>query len=184
MTEWTVKSNSFISLCSPWHFLLFMLFTVTLFLSFHIRGLMLVNGFVLFFFTLFRGVLSSPHLLVLSVCVCFIFLLCNFFLRRLHPVPWFHLKAESGDVVSKSSSNSPFMRVIMHNIHTWTFSLAGNGDGFQSKLDGPTLCSCPASQSPCGMLSQAFSCFKLHTSHVLKPALHLLPFFLTSYATR
>ena len=72
MAERTVKSNSFISLCSPWHFLLFMLFTVMLFLSFHIRDLLLLNGSVLFFSTLFRGLLSSSHLLFwVSVVVSF-----------------------------------------------------------------------------------------------------------------
>lgn len=113
----------------------------------------------------------------------FIFPLYTFFLRRLHPDAWFPLKAQSIVVVSKSSSNSHFVRVVMkvpslwmHSICIRTLGLAGNWAAFQPTLYGTTLYRCHASQSPCTMLSRVFLCFELNIVYALKPALYLYLF--------
>lgn len=178
MAEWTAKSNSSLSLRSSWLLLSFTQFAVMFFLSLDIRDLIIAYGSAPISLTLFRELLSSSHLLVLvlSVCVCFIFPLYTFFLRRLHPDPWFRLKAQSRVVFSKSSSNSHFVQVVMKVpslcICIRTFGPAGYWAAYQPT----TLCSSHASQSPCAMLSRVFLYFELNIICALKPALHLYLF--------
>lgn len=189
MAEWTAKSHGSLSLCSSWLLLSFTWFALMFFLSLDIRDLTIAYGSAPISLALFRELLSSSHLLglVLSVCVCFIFPLYTFFLRRLHPHPWFRRKAQSRVVFSKSSSNSHFVRVVMKVPSLWmcsvcirTFGPAGYGAAYQPTLDGTTLYSCHVSQSPCAMLSRVFLYFELNIVCALKPALYLyfFPHFL------
>ena len=86
-----------------------------------------------------------------SLCVSFISPHYTFFLRRLHPVSLLQLKAQSRDLVNKTSSNPYFIQVIikvpflwMHNALTWQ----GTGLYLSPNLTvQPSLRSCPARQS-------------------------------------
>lgn len=117
----------------------------------------------------------------LCVCVPFISPVYTFFLRRLHPVPWLQLNAQSRDLVSKASSNPHFVRVMikvpslwMYNARIRIFGLAGNWAGFQPSLACTTLHVALLVRVPYPRLSWVFWCFKLRVFPSLKQTLHLL----------
>ena len=128
--DFMVKSNSFLSLCPllPCYHLYYLPLCslLEILLSWGVRGLIPACTSIPFFFSLFRGLLSSCHFLVLCQFYCLISPYYTFFLRGLHPVSWLQLKAQSRDQVSKISSNSYFVQVVLkapflwiHNALSW-----------------------------------------------------------------
>ena len=123
MADLMVTSNSFLSSCPPPPcyrlYCLPLCSRLEILLSWGIRDLILACTSIPFFFTLFRGLLSSCRFLVLCLFYCLIFPYYTFFLRGLHPVSQLQLKAQSRGQVSKISPNSYFVQVVLNAPFLW-----------------------------------------------------------------
>lgn len=141
MADMMVTSNSFLSSCPPPPcyrlYCLPLCSLLEILLSWGIRDLILACTSIPFFFTLFRGLLSSCRFLVLCLFYCLIFPYYTFFLRGLHPVSRLQLKAQSRGQVSKISPNSSFVQVVLNAPFLWihnALSQQGTGLYFSPKL--------------------------------------------------